>query len=269
MDTIRLFPVFVLVFGVLLVSDPSYADKKLTDKERRERANTEYARCMAVAREEGIPAMFAYIRKEQKGSSLKGSPEKLAQENCAADGIGLMRYQDLSEIIADQKKLTPLSSPLVKIKNVPQARSVACSWTCRYIVELATYAKKASDVKTNPKLEPSLVVTSLVRSRTVQDEISKVSKFYRRIKGKIRRFTAGGRSFADCSTKAICSTHLTGSTFDISLLGVDKKKRKILAERLCEDRENGRILAILESAGNHFHVFVIPPQYVPIQTPTP
>ncbi len=264
MNTIHLFRLSVLVLGVLFISAQSLAAKKPTDKERKDRADAEYVRCIAIAKEEGIQAMLAHIHASQKGTSLKSSPEKLAQENCAADGIGLMRYQDLDEIVVDDgNKLVSITSSLIRIKDdVPQARHVARPWTRDYLIELATYLDQTPGMKKVAHSDAQILVASLIRSRADQDVISRVTKVYRYIKGKFKKLAGGKRSFADCSSKAVCSTHLTGATVDISLLGADKKKRKLLITRLLEDREKGRILAILENAGNHFHVFVVPPEYV-------
>lgn len=270
MNTACFFRVFVLALGLLLISTSGYASKKMTAKERKERANVEYARCMAITKEKGVPATLAYIREQQTGTALASSPEKLAEENCAADAMELPRYQDLDEILADEgDELVELSSPLIKIKDdVPQSRHFACSWTCGYLTELATYVqeKLGHDANAeNPKAE--LLVASLVRSKVNQDALSRVKVFYKRIKKKLKKFISGGRSFADCSSRAVCSTHLTGATVDISLLGADRKTKKLLVARLLEDREKGRVLAIFERAGNHFHILVIPPQYVPSETP--
>ena len=264
MNTSHLLRAAVLLFGVLLISSQVYAvGKKPTDKERKERANAEYIRCMAIVKKEGIPAMLLYVRSSQKGTPLKSSPEKLAQENCVADGFGLVRYQDIEEIVADDGvRLVPVTSSLILIKDdVPRARHVSRPWTRDYLIEVATYLDQTPGMKKVAHSDAQILVASLIRSRADQDVISKVTKVYRYIKGKLRKLLGGGRrSFADCSSDAVCSTHLTGATVDISLLGVDRKKRKLLAARLLEDREEGRILAILENAGNHFHVFVIPPQ---------
>jgi hypothetical protein len=263
MNTGRSLRGVALLLGMLFVSSQVYATKKLTDKERKERADVEYTRCMAVAKREGVLAMLAYIRSSQKGTPLGSNPEKLAQENCTADGIGLMRYQDLDEIIADDGgKLVSVKSPLIRIKDdVPRARHVARPWTRDYLIELAIYLEQTPGIKKVAHSDAQILVASLIRSRADQDVVSGVTKVYRYIKGKLKKFSWGRRSFADCSSEAVCSTHLTGATVDISLLGADKKKRKLLIARLLEDREKGRILAILENSGNHFHVFVIPPQY--------
>lgn len=268
MNIIRLLDICILLLGVSL-SSQVFAAKKPTDKERKERADVEYAWCMAIAKNEGIPAMLAHVRNSQRGTSLKSSPEKLAQENCVADGFGLTRHQNIKKIVSNEgNELVPLVSPLIKIKNVPKERHVACSWTCGYLVQLAMYIALASETKGILRTEPQLTVTSLIRSRVDQNRISKAKKFYRRIKGKFKKFMGGRQSFADCSSRAICSTHLTGSTVDISIAGVDEKKFQILEARLLEDREKGRILVILERAGGHFHVFVIPPEHV-VSTETP
>lgn len=219
---------------------------------------------MAVVKKDGVPVMLAYVRNSQKGTPLKSSPEKLAQENCVADGVGLARYQDIEEIVADDGvRLVPIASSLILIKDdVPKARHVARPWTRDYLIEVATYLDQTPGMKKVAHSDAQILVASLIRSRTDQDAISKVTKAFRYVKGKLRKLLGGRRSFADCSSDAVCSTHLTGATVDISLLGVDRNKRKLLAARLLKDREEGRVLAILESAGNHFHVFVIPPQYV-------
>lgn len=272
MNTKHLLRAVALLFGVLLISSQVLAaGKKPTDKERKERANAEYIRCIAVAKKDGVPAMLAYVRASQKGTPLKGGPEKLAQENCVADGFGLTRYQNVDEIVADDGvKLVPVKSRLIRIKDdVPQVRHVARPWARDYLVEVATYLDQMPGMKKVARSDAQILVASLIRSRADQDAISKVTKVFRYIKGKIRKLLGGPRSFADCSSDAVCSTHLTGATVDISLLGVDRKKRKLLVARLLKDREEGRILAILESAGNHFHVFVIPPQQVvSLKTPT-
>lgn len=264
MNIIRLLGICILLLCVSLSLTQAFAAKKPTDKERKERADVEYARCMSIAKNEGIPAMLVHVRNSQNGTSLTSSPEKLAQENCTADGIGLIRYQDLDEIVGDDgNKLVPIRSSLVRIKDdVPQARHVARPWTRDYLIELATYLDQTPGMKKVAHSDAQILVASLIRSRADQDIISKATKVYRYIKGKLRKLLGGRRSFADCSSDAVCSTHLTGATVDISLLGVNRKKYKVLAARLLKDREEGRILAIFEKKGNHFHVFVIPPEYV-------
>lgn len=256
----------ILFLGILVVSLQVCAAKKPTDKERKDRADIEYVRCMAIAEKDGVHAMLRYIRDSQKGTSLLSSPEKLAQENCAADGMGFNRYQNLDEIVADDgKKLVPVKSLLIRIKDdVPEARHVARPWTRDYIIEIANYLNQTPGVKKIEHSEVQLLIASLIRSRVDQDGLSKIRKSYQYIKKNLKKFLPGRRSFADCSSKAICSTHLTGATVDISRLGVDKKKLKILATRLLEDREKGRILAIVENVNNCFHVFVIPPEYVEV-----
>lgn len=270
MNTAYLFRTVVLFLGILLASSEALATKESTDKIRKERANKEYEYCMAVAKNEGIPAMLAYVRSAQVGTPLKGNSEKLAQENCVADGMGLTRYQDLEEIADDDgAKLFLVESPLIRIKDdVPQARHVARPWTRDYLIELSKYFEKMPRTEKSSHSDEQILVASLIRSRADQNTISSVTKAYRYVKGKLKKFTRGKRSFADCSSKAVCSTHLTGAAVDISLLGTNRKKRELLATRLLEDREKGRILVILERAGNHFHIFVIPPQYVSL-TETP
>jgi hypothetical protein len=71
-----------------------------------------------------------------------------------------------------------------------------------------------------------------------------------------------GKSPASCDYLPICSTHTTGSSIDISVRLLSLKQFTWLEARLREDRKAGKILMIYEFFGGHFHVFVIPPEYV-------
>jgi len=254
MNIIRL----VAFASLLLFSTISLAVPGPTDSERKEEAAREYEHCMFLGKYTGISGVVSYVRDQQAGTSLNGGSKKLAQENCIADTLGLLRYKDLDEIVAadDGVNLIPVTAPLVVVNNgVPRERHVSRPWTRDYLFEIAQYFREISGGK-------KLRVASLVRSRADQDGLSGMKKFYRRIKGKIKIRMSKKRSFADCSSSAVCSTHLTGAAIDISLRGVTKKERKLLTERLLKDREDGRILVILERKGNHFHVFVLPEQPV-------
>lgn len=261
MNKIRLFA--LLIVGMLFASSQVFSRESPSVTLRKERANEEYVRCMDVAKNDGISAMLTYVRDSQKGTPLVSNPQKLAQENCVADSTGLTRYEDLDEIVADDgDDLVPVVSPLITVKkDVPWERHVARPWTRDYLIELAQFLDGTSGVKKVKSSSSQILVASLVRSRLDQKRLSSVTTFFKRIKGKIKKFTRKKLSFADCTSDAVCSTHLTGATIDISLLGVDRRKFKVLAARLLEDREKGKILAIFEREGNHFHVFVIPPGY--------
>ncbi|MBI5799024.1 MAG: hypothetical protein HZB10_03780 [Candidatus Yonathbacteria bacterium] len=259
------YPVrLILLFLLWLLVVVSTQAKALTDTKRKELANAEYSRCMSIAEKDGVYAVVAYVRESQKGTLLIGTAEKLAQENCVADAIGLNRYEDIDEIIEDYGNLlVPIATPLIRVgRNVPLARHVARPWTRDYLVELSQYLKQNAPWEKGTRPDAQILVASTIRSRVDQKRITRTTMVYRYIKGKFKKFFRSKQSFADCSTKAVCSTHLTGASVDVSLLGANGKKRALLAERLLDDRENGRILVIEERAGNHFHVFVIPPLYV-------
>lgn len=263
---------FVAFAFLLFFSMISFAATGPTDAERKEEAAREYEHCMFLGKYTGISGVISYVRGQQSGSSLYSNSRKLAQENCIADSLGLVRYKDLDEIIAaddgvnlvpvvvpfvvvEDGSLAPSRTPFVVNSGVPRERHVSRPWARDWLYEIAQYQSEVSGGK-------KLYVASLVRSRVDQDGLSKVNKFYRRIKGKIKIRMSKKRSFADCSSSAVCSTHLTGAAIDISLRGVTKKERKLLSERLLQDRENGRILVIHERKGNHFHVFVLPRQNI-------
>lgn len=231
-----------------------------TDAERKDEALQEYQRCMSIGAQGGIQAVLLYVWEEQSGSSLRGGSPKLAQENCIADTLNLPRYQDLDDIVLDDGgRLVQVSSPYLDVNGgVPRERHVAMSWTRDYLFERAEFFKSVTKGK-------KLRIASLVRSRDDQDGLSGVKKFYYRVKGRLKKVFRKRRSFADCSHNSVCSTHLTGAAVDISLRGLTKKEQVLLSERLLEDREQGRILVIHEKKGNHFHVFVIPPEYVPLR----
>ncbi len=244
MNVIRLLCVCAVLACTAIPSFDVYAAKKPTNQERKEYASNEYELCMAIAKEVGVEGVIEYVKKEQAGTSLIGSPAKLAQENCIADSLELPRYENIDQIINDTK-LVFVESPLIRIKDdVPHARHVALPATRDFLIELATYMEHATASNKVSSSNEQILVSSLVRSHVDQKTIAR-----------------GGRSFADCLSSAVCSTHLTGATADISLRYVDKKRRAILTARLLEDREKGHILVILEKAGNHFHVFVIPTDY--------
>lgn len=190
---------------------------------------------------------LAYEYKEER--SLKGTPEKLGRESCVADMLGLSRYETIADINNAKKtgELVLVDSHLVDIPDdVPMERHYARVWVRDYITSLAqdmqTYLRSRGIVSFHASV---LRVPSIVRSFDVQD-----------------RLVRNGKSPANCRFHAICSTHTTGSTIDISSRRIGIVGYTWLLGRLLEDRKNGKILIILESLGGHFHVFVIPPKYV-------
>lgn len=247
---------------ITMTCNAAYAGKSLSAAERKAIQNAEYNKCMAITKEKGVEATIRYIREKQKGTSLKSTPTSLAEENCAADSIGLARYQTLDEIgdACEINNLVSIDSSLVEIKNkLPEERRVGSPWTRDYLIELGQYLKSRTKVSGADK--PKIVITSLVRSRVDQDRICKTKTIWHRMRGKLKRYFVGGKSFADCSTDAVCSTHLTGAAVDIEIPARRSLERKLLEERLLLDRNKGRIFVIIENAGNHFHAFILPPKY--------
>lgn len=255
----RIFLGFLVLCGTVLTA-PLHAGKSTPVEERKNFAKLEYAKCMSIAKTDSVQGVIRYIRTNQQGTTLISTTTTLASENCVADSIGLRRYQTLGEIADDFGiELVPIDSVHVEIKdNLPHERRVSKPHVRDYLIELAQYISTETNAEDG---KPSITATSLVRSRIDQNRLSGVKKIWRRIKGKLKHFFVPGQSFADCSTEAICSTHLTGAAVDIQLPKNNRKARKLLEERLLDDREKGRILVILENKGNHFHVFVIPPKY--------
>lgn len=250
-----------MVFLTILFSTPLYAGKQISVAEKKKIENAEYVKCMAITKKNGAEATIRYIREKQKGTSLKSTPTSLAEENCAADSIGLVRYQTLDEIgdACEINNLVSIGSSLVEIKNkLPEERRVGKPYVRDYLIELAQYMK--SQTKATNIEKPRITVTSLVRSRIDQNRICESKKTWQRVRGKFRHFFTKGKSFADCSTDAVCSTHLTGAAVDIEI-PANKLERKLLTERLLHDRDNGRIFVIVENFGNHFHAFILPPRY--------
>lgn len=182
-------------------------------------------------------------------SSLKGTPEKLGRESCIADMLGLSRYETIDDINKAKKmgELVLVDSPLIEIPDdVPMERHYARVWVRDYITTLAQDMEAYLHARGIMSFHSYVLrVPSIVRSFDVQD-----------------RLVRNGRSPANCRFHAICSTHTTGSTIDISSRRIGLVGYTWLLDRLLKDRKDGKILVILEALGGHFHVFVIPPKYV-------
>lgn len=173
---------------------------------------------------------------------LFSDPRQLAYEVCLADAMGLPRYEDQVSIEKGKQSgsLVELSTEgLVFSDALPSERRYGTPWVKNYVEGLATEMKK----KFNGEYTP-LRVGSLVRS----------------FKDQLRQ----RNSPASCKTE-ICSSHTTGSAVDLS--NVPKwsgdAEREWLRARLVEDRKLGKIVVIEEKHPQHFHVLVIPPEFVP------
>lgn len=250
----------LFVLYTLSASADVFAEKKLSISDRKNIATAEYMRCMSIAKEKSTHDAIRYIRENQLDTTLFSTTTTLALENCAADSIGLRRYQTPGEIVHDHGKiLSPIDSPLVWVRDdLPHERRVCLPWVRDYLIELASHIQEHPNV--DYQNNEIITATSLVRSRLDQNRISQSRKMFRRIKGKIKTFFLPGKSFADCSSSAVCSTHLTGSAVDIKF-PKNLISQKLLYEKLLLDRQQGKILVIAEQKGNHYHIFIFPPEY--------
>ncbi len=184
-------------------------------------------------------------------ANLHGSPDKIGREVCLADILGLKRYQTQAEIDrAKGSELFPISTEFIEFPDdtgnyLPPERRLGTWWVKEYLETLARdlhayLLENPSEEMSNST--PLLRVNSLVRSLAAQ-----------------------GRQVSSAKCKnEICSTHLTGSTVDISNypVHVSPLVRQWLRERLLADRKEGKIIMIEEFFHPHFHIFVIPPQYL-------
>jgi hypothetical protein len=178
--------------------------------------------------------------------SLKGTPEKLGRETCLAHVLGLSHYfgpRHIDRAVANGE-LIAITSPLLAFpEDIPFGRRSARPWVNDYIVSLARDMERFVYAEHSDTF--SLRIPSAVRSFDVQDRL-------------VRR----GQSPADCFYLSICSTHTTGSAIDISVRFLSPEQFTWLEARLRADRKFGKILVIYEQRGGHFHMFVIPPEYV-------
>lgn len=184
-------------------------------------------------------------------ANLGGSAEKLGREVCLADALGLKRYETQADIDhAKGSTLFEVSSGFIDFPDddgnrLPAERRFARLWVKEYVERLAQdlHAHLLSKrPKGSTEDVPLLRVNSLVRSLANQSE---------------------QHSPAKCKNE-ICSTHLTGSTVDIANGAgrVSAEVRKWIRTRLLQDRKDGKIIMIQEFTRPHYHVFVIPPEYV-------
>lgn len=179
--------------------------------------------------------------------ALGGSPEKLGGEVCLADALGLTRYATIADIASAGKAGELVSivdaTGMAIADGIPPERRYARPWVRDYLALLAR-DMDAHFTKRGVTDYTPLRVSSLVRSYRDQ-----------------RR---QWNSPASCKTE-ICSTHTTGSALDISnsRFHVGTKEREWIRERLLEDRRKGKIVMIEEWFPPHFHIFVLPPEFVP------
>lgn len=199
-----------------------------------------YKQCMFP--EEGRLERALVLNLAVKDSvEMASDPRQLAYEVCLADAMGLARYEDMVSIEKGKREgsLVELSTEgLVFSDALPSERRYGTPWVKTYIEALALEMKK----KFNGEYTP-LRVGSLVR--TFKDQQRQRN------------------SPASCKTE-ICSSHTTGSAVDLSNVAKwsGDEERIWLRARLLEDRKLGKIVVIEEKHPPHFHVLVVPPQFV-------
>ncbi|OGZ05313.1 MAG: hypothetical protein A3C93_04665 [Candidatus Lloydbacteria bacterium RIFCSPHIGHO2_02_FULL_54_17] len=205
-----------------------------------------YKQCM-YGEGDVIERALALNLLERESVMLGGTPEKLGNEVCLSDALGLKRYETLAEIESaggrgELVEVFPRAG-LSIADDLPAARRFARPWARDYLHSLARDLEAYADKEGIVNLTP-FKIASMVRSYSDQ-----------------RR---QWNSPASCRTE-ICSTHTTGSAVDISnnFFHMNKKERAWLRERLLEDRRKGKIVMIEERFPPHFHIFVLPTDFVP------
>lgn len=210
-----------------------------------------YKLCMYGETElERITYVLALNAKWRYSPLLGGGPEKIGYEVCLADALGLSRYENQEQIDAVKgTELMRVSAQFISFPNdkdnvIPFERQFSSPWARDYIEDFAEglhkhLVKEMGGGKEDSNV-PLLRMGSLVRSLVGQKKLP---------------------STANCATQ-ICSTHLRGPTIDISTNPkfVPEMAKDWIEQRLIKDRKLGKIVMIREKS--HFHVFVIPPEFV-------
>lgn len=195
-----------------------------------------------------ILASASAVSADGFGGILRGSRAAMARENAAADRHDLRRYKHSGELRAAIE-----SGMLVKIPDtegyfldptlgeadVPfHARLYrhARPWVKSFLDDVARDLKKAIGVV------ETLKITSLVRTETYQELLM------------LRNPNAARGATADTR-----SSHLTGSTVDISTKEMSPKVRAWLRQKLAVLEMRGLVQATEERKANMcFHVMVFP-----------
>ena len=210
---------------------------------RHEAALAVYRGCMNAS--EPLMEAVKFLRVDRLESRVPlGNPERLGHELCAIDALKLKRYETLDSVLgAPALELVPIEHPQVGISaQLPVMRAVASPWVRDYVRKLAvTIQHEMTQGPGVSALDKSFIVSSLVRPMTVQK----------------KQWNSPARCV---NASSLCSSHTTGSTFDITRKYLISKQEDLLVRHLQEDRKQGKILFILEPKGNHYHIFVFPPE---------
>src|SRR3989344_6056742 len=223
-----------------------------------------YKSCMYEGEENRLDRALIRALTPRGDRQLGSSPEKLGNEICLADALGLKHYEkfeDIREARRAGELVEILTLPALVIADdiVTDGRSYARPWVRDYLVELARDMEKefgGKDAKGRERRFTPLRVGSLVRSyenqRTQWNSPARC-EFLSKERDERGRLVDVWKE-----EKALCSTHTTGAAADISLNGwfLGRKERKWLRKRLIEDRKLGKIIMIEERFPPHFHFLV-------------
>lgn len=213
-----------------------------------EEALAVYHKCMNASDPWGTAVQF--LKDDRVSAEIPfGNPERLGHELCVIDVLQLKRYVTLHEVVhASPAELVSINHPWIGLSSeLPAERTVASPWVRDYLESLALTMHQDLAQVSEP-FEKSFVVSSLVRPIAIQ--------------------RVQWNSPARCvNESSLCSSHTTGSTFDITRKYLAPQQEKILLRHLQEDRRKGKILFILEPHGNHYHIFVFPPELAAVIGP--
>ncbi len=181
----------------------------------------------------------------QRPEELKGSPEKLAEQNRAADEYDLSRMDNAAEIrrlvksgylvsIARRGRGYYLDRRIGRGYARREVLYYARPWVRKFLVrEGEHFADRFRGAR--------FKVSSLIRTEAYQDIL----------KGRNVNAARGD----DDQTR---SPHLTGSALDISKKGMTARQLAWMRDHLVTLQETGWIIGTEEMATNAFHVFVQP-----------
>lgn len=190
------------------------------------------------------------------GPSLKGSPASQMRQNSIADKARLTRIQDRDQLKAFIKagllvEVVPTAS-FFFAKEIGEADPShgdlyrhARPWVKKFLEDVSAECYAV----TGERLE----VTSLVRTAAYQRSL---------VRGGNRAAIRGHAWWQR-------SSHLTGSTVDISYLGLQPATVRWLEKKLRALEKAGLVEATEEYGNNCFHVMVFPKYGEPAQAPKP
>lgn len=166
---------------------------------------------------------------------LRGSPSSLKKQNEVADKEGLTRMGSPKTIrkYVESNRLVPIPDGkhgIVVDRRLDKSRRYCRPWTVQFLKDLGENFRK--------KFGKNLQVNSCVRDVNTQKSLRGTNLNAAPAKG----------------SKA--SSHLTGSTFDITRLALSKKEQDYVRSRLVFHEELGNIEATQENWQAVWHVMV-------------